>query len=361
MRPIALPGSPLATFGYAYHFDAGLYAKFLRGFAEGLGVVRSEGKIARVNLHDDGFIASLSLESGQQIDGDLFIDCSGIRALLIEGALDSGFEDWSHWLPCNSAVAVPCEKIEEPIPYTRATAHTAGWQWRIPLQHRTGNGHVFANQYMSDDEATSILLNNIDGAAIADPKVIRFKTGRRKEFWKKNCIAIGLSSGFLEPLESTSIHLIQTAISKLINLFPTKDFMEYGAELYNKNTIFEYERIRDFLILHYKATERIDSAFWNYCRGMEVPEYLREKIKLYQSSRRIYRENEELFGVTSWLAVFEGQGVVAGAYHPVIDSMPLDELQERFRHFESVIKKCVDFMPTHTQYLAENCSVNKRI
>ena len=355
-RPLNINGSPLSDFGYAFQFDAGRYAQFLRGYAEARGVVRTEGKISSVELcENSGYIKSLSLVGGAVIEGDFFIDCTGIRALLIEGALKTGFEDWSHWLPCNSAVAAPCEKIEEPIPYTRAIAHTAGWQWRIPLQHRTGNGHVYSSQYMSDDEATGILLKNLDGTVIADPRVIRFKTGRRLKFWNKNCVAIGLSSGFLEPLESTSIHLIQTAISKLINLFPSRRFMEDGAELYNKNTIFEYERIRDFLILHYKATERTDSDFWNYCRSMEIPEYLREKIKLYVSTGRIYRENEELFSTPSWLAVFEGQGIQAEEYHPAVDSMPLAELAERFKAYEQVINKCIDFMPTHTRYIADNC------
>ena len=359
-RPLNINGSPLSDFGYAFQFDAGRYAQFLRSYSESRGVIRTEGKIASVDLCDsNGYIKSLTLTDGQVIDGDFFIDCTGMRGILIEGALKTGFEDWSHWLPCNSAVAVPCEKIEEPIPYTRATAHTAGWQWRIPLQHRTGNGHVFSSQYMSDDEATGILLKNLDGAVIADPRVIRFKTGRRTKFWNKNCVAIGLSSGFLEPLESTSIHLIQTAISKLINLFPSKSFMEDGAELYNKNTIFEYERIRDFLILHYKATERTDSDFWNYCRDMDVPEYLREKIKLYESTGRIYRENEELFSIPSWLAVFEGQGIIAEDYHPAIDSMPLAELTEKFKSYESVINKCINFMPDHAQYVADNCKAEK--
>jgi tryptophan halogenase len=359
-RPLKINGSPLSDFGYAFQFDAGRYAQFLRHYAESRGVVRTEGKIASVDLcENSGDIKSLTLVGGKVLSGDLFIDCTGMRGLLIQDALKTGYEDWSHWLPCNSAVAAPCEKVEEPIPYTRSTAHSAGWQWRIPLQHRTGNGHVYSNQYMSDDEATSVLLKNLDGAVIAEPRVIRFQTGRRTKFWNKNCVAIGLSSGFLEPLESTSIHLIQTAISKLINLFPSRRFMQDGAELYNKTTIFEYERIRDFLILHYKATERTDSDFWNYCRGMEIPEYLREKIKLYKSSGRIYRENEELFSIPSWLAVFDGQGIVAEDYHPAIDSMSMDELKEKFRNYEMILNKCVAYMPYHTEYIAENCKAEK--
>lgn len=359
-RPLNINGSPLSDFGYAFQFDAGRYAQFLRQYSESRGVIRTEGKIASVELCEDtGNIKHLMLDSGLVMDGDLFVDCTGMRGLLIEGALKTGYEDWSNWLPCNSAVAVPCEKVEEPIPYTRATARAAGWQWRIPLQHRTGNGHVFSNHYMSDDEATSILLNNLDGAIIADPKVIRFKTGRRRKFWNKNCVAIGLSSGFLEPLESTSIHLIQTAISKLINLFPSSRFMADGAELYNKNTIFEYERIRDFLILHYKATERTDSDFWNYCRTMEIPEYLRDKIKLYSSTGRIYRENEELFSIPSWLAVFEGQGIVAEDYHPAIDAMPLEDLSKKLKDYEMTVKKCVQYMPIHAQYINDNCKAIK--
>lgn len=360
MRPLSIPNSPLSTFSYAFQFDAGLYAKFLREYSETRGVIRTEGKIEHVKLREnDGFIESLVLQTGQHIEGDLFIDCTGFRGLLIAGALKVGYEDWSHWLPCDSAAAVPCSIVEEPIPYTRSTARTAGWQWRIPLQERTGNGHVFSKKFMSDDEAVSILLNSLDGEKLAEPKILRFTTGRRSQFWSKNCVAVGLASGFMEPLESTSIHLVQTAIAKLISLFPTRDFNQTEIDIYNKTTIYEYERIRDFLILHYNATERNDSAFWNYCRTMEIPDYLAKKIALYKNSGRIYREQEELFSIPSWLAVFEGQGISTNNYHPMVDAMSKEDLKKFFAHYENTITKCVEVMPNHSRFIKNNCAVKK--
>jgi tryptophan 7-halogenase len=360
IRPLSIPDSPLSTFSYAFQFDAGLYAKFLREYSEARGVIRTEGKIEQVKLRDpDGFIEALVLQSGQHIAGDLFIDCTGFRGLLIADALKVGYQDWSHWLPCNSAAAVPCSRTGELVPYTRSTARTAGWQWRIPLQERTGNGHVFSNKFMSDDEAVAILLNSLDGEKLAEPKILRFTTGRRSQFWEKNCVAVGLASGFMEPLESTSIHLVQTAIAKLISLFPTRDFNQAEIDIYNKTTIYEYERIRDFLILHYNATERNDSAFWNYCRTMEIPDYLVKKINLYKSSGRIYREQEELFSVPSWLAVFEGQGISTNSYHPMVDAMPTEELKKFFADHEKIITKCVDVMPNHSDFINNNCAIKR--
>jgi tryptophan 7-halogenase len=332
-----------------------LYAAFLRNYAEQRGVKRIEGKIAKVQLRQgDGFIQSLQLENGGEISGDLFIDCTGFRGLLIEQALHTGYEDWSHWLPCDRALAVPCASSGELMPYTRATAHSAGWQWRIPLQHRTGNGHVYSSRFMSDDEACAILLDNLDGEPLAEPKPLRFVTGKRKKMWNKNCVAIGLASGFMEPLESTSIHLIQTAIARLISLFPTRAFHQNEIDLYNQRADYEYERIRDFLILHYKATERTDSAFWNYCRAMEIPAYLHEKISLYQNSGRIYRESDELFSVTSWLAVFEGQGIQARAYHPLVDAFSVEELHQRFADYQKILRKCASLMPAHSHYIQQH-------
>lgn len=356
MRPIAIQDSPLSKLNYAFQFDAGLYAAFLRDYSEVRGVKRVEGKIAQVHLREgDGFIQSLQLENGENIDGDLFIDCTGFRGLLIEQALHTGYEDWSHWLPCDRALAVPCTNTGELTPYTRATAHSAGWQWRIPLQHRTGNGHVYASRFMSDDEACALLLKNLDGEPLAEPKPLRFTTGKRKRFWNKNCVAIGLASGFMEPLESTSIHLIQTAIARLISLFPTRSFHQSEINLYNQRADYEYERIRDFLILHYNATERRDSAFWNHCREMEIPEYLREKMSLYQNSGRIYRESDELFSVPSWLAVFEGQGVRARGYHPLVDTMDIDVLSAHLANHKKIIAKCTSLMPEHFQFIQQHC------
>ncbi len=242
-------------------------------------MIRTEGKIVDTVLRaHDGFIDAVAMENGEKISGDLFIDCSGFRGLLIEQMLKTGFEDWSHWLPCDRAIAVPCESVAPLTPYTRATAHSAGWQWRIPLQHRIGNGHVFSSKFMSADEATSILMKNLDGAPLTEPRMLKFTTGKRKKFWNKNCVAIGLSSGFLEPLESTSIHMIQSSIARLFAFFPDKDFNQTDIDAYNRQSDFEADRIRDFLILHYKATQRNDSPFWDYCREMDIPEELQRKI-----------------------------------------------------------------------------------
>jgi tryptophan halogenase len=355
-RPISIPGSPLAAFNYAYQFDAGLYAKFLREYAEKKSVRRVEGEITHTQIRGhDGFISAVTLASGQHVEGDFFIDCSGFKGLLIAEQFKIGYVDWSHWLPCDSAIAVPCTKVGEPTPYTRSTAHTAGWQWRIPLQHRTGNGHVFSSKFMHRDEATEILLSNLDGEPIASPKLLTFTPGRRDTFWVKNCVAVGLSSGFLEPLESTSIHLIQTAISKIISLFPSQEFCQAEINMYNNSTIEEYERIRDFLILHYKATERDDSAFWNYCRNMEIPEYLQQKISLYENSGRIYRENEELFGIPSWLAVMDGQGLKAKSYHPIVEAVSTTSLIDFADSYQQKVSTCVGLMPTHQDYLTQFC------
>lgn len=357
MRSIDAGNSPLSNIAYAFHFDAALYAKYLREFSEQRGVKRKEGKIVETQLHaDNGFIKSVVLESGECIEGDLFIDCSGFRGLLIEEALKTGYEDWSHLLLCDRAVAVPCASVGEPIPYTRASAHSAGWQWRIPLQHRIGNGHVFCSKYISDDEATAILMNNLDGEALAEPRLLKFTTGKRKLFWNKNCVALGLASGFMEPLESTSLYLVQVGIAKLMALFPSKDFEQVDIDEYNRQSDFEYEKIRDFLILHYHATRRQDSDFWNTCRTMTVPDSLKRKMALFQSSGRIFREQEELFNETSWLEVFHGQGVHARAYHPLVDIMQENDIRKRLEEVKSVIKASVDYMPSHAEFIARHCT-----
>lgn len=356
-RPVDLPKSPLAQIAYAYQFDANLYARYLRNYAEARGVQRTEGKITDVQLRpDDGFVKSVTLESGESLEADLFIDCSGFRGLLIEEALATGYEDWSHLLPCDRAIAIPSRSVGPPLPYTRATAQRAGWQWRIPLQHRVGNGHVYCSEYLSDDEARSILLENMDGESIADPRLLKFNGGRRKKFWNKNVVAIGLSSGFLEPLESTSIYLIQSAISKLIGLFPSRNFDQIDIDKFNDQSRDEIEFIRDFLVLHYNATERDDSEFWNYCRNIDVPDTLRDRMQLFKSNGRLFREAEELFSETSWLAVFMGQRHVPNAYHPIVDVYDTEVVARHIDGVREVIRNSVDSMPAHDDYISKNCA-----
>lgn len=358
VRSIAdMPESPLGQINSAFHFDAGLYAQYLRTFAEARGVRRTEGKIVDTQLREsDGFIETLVLESGERVAGDFFVDCSGTRALLIGQALKVPFEDWSHWLPCDRAIAVPCESVAPLLPLTRSSAHSAGWQWRIPLQHRIGNGHVYSSRFMSQDEATSILMNNLDGKALAEPRYIPFTPGRRKETWRKNCVAVGLSSGFFEPIESTNIHLIQTAIARSIKLFPNSGFNPADIAEYNRQTQFEYERIRDFVILHYKATQRDDSPFWNHCRSMEIPDTLQHKIDLYGSNGRVYREGAELFAETSWVQVMHGQGIRPRGYDPLVDLRSKDEITAFLGDIQTVVRKCVEVMPTHAEYIAKHCA-----
>jgi tryptophan halogenase len=352
-----LRGSPLGTIEYAFQFDAGLYAKYMRGVAESRGVQRTEGKVVDVTKRsEDGFIESVTLESGETIKGDLFIDCSGFRGLLIEQALETGYDDWSHYLPCNRAVAQGCELDGPPIPYTRATAHKAGWQWRIPLQNRLGNGHVYCGEYISDDEAYEQLKSGFDGTPMGDPKFLRFTTGVRKKTWNKNVIALGLSAGFLEPLESTSIHLIQTAVARLMTNFPDKHFNQSDIDYYNRKTLLEFEQVRDFLILHYCATQRTDSPFWNYVRTMKLPDSLQERIDIYMENGRLYRENNELFSENSWFAVFEGQNLRPKRYHPVIDNMSDEMLDRRMNDVRKTMYKCLEAYEDHQTYLHKLCS-----
>jgi len=353
MRPATdMPNSPLSEIVYAFHFDAGLYAQFLRGYAEARGVRRTEGRIKTVDLKaDTGAVESVTLENGAVLRGDLFIDCSGFRSMLLGQTLGVAYEDWSEWLPMNRAVAVPCETGGRFTPYTRATAHGAGWQWRIPLQHRTGNGHVFCSDFMSTDEATQILLDNLDGDRLAEPRVLQFQTGKRARCWDKNVIAVGLSSGFLEPLESTSIHLIQTAIDKIIDFFPHDGFASREIEEFNRQMDFEFLSVRDFIILHYKLTQREDTPFWMSRRQMAVPQTLTDKMSLYESSGRIFRHHTELFTPVGWLQVMHGQGLRPRGYHPLVDIYPEDELQRFLDGIETVMQKCVAAMPSHREFV----------
>ena len=348
-----MANSPLADIVYAFHLDAGLYARYLRKYAETHGVVRTEGKIVQVRQRaQDGFIESVALENGTVIEGDLFLDCSGFRGLLIEQSLNTGFEDWSHWLPCDRAWAVPCELGADLLPYTRATARPAGWQWRIGLQHRTGNGHVFSSRFMSDDEAASILMANLDGKPLAEPRLLRFTAGKRNKAWNKNVIAIGLASGFLEPLESTSIHLVQSTLQRLVSFFPDKGFHQADIDEFNRQNDFEVERIRDFIILHYHATQRADTPFWDHVRTMPIPDTLRRKLELYKAHGRVVRENNELFTEIGWQQVLHGQGVRAEGYNPLADLLDARELGEFLKNIERVVGKCVDVMPSHRDFIA---------
>lgn len=352
-------GSPrtsdkLPDMPYAYHFDAGLYAQFLRKLAEERGVERIEGKVSNVAIKcDSGNVESVILEDGQQISADLFIDCSGFRGLLIEGALETGYDDWSKWLPCNRAVAVPCGNAPRQLPYTRSTARDAGWQWRIPLQHRIGNGYVYCSDYISDDEAAETLLANLDGEALAEPRRLQFTTGKRRKFWNRNVIALGLASGFMEPLESTSIHLVQSGLSRLLKMMPRNQINPADAAEFNRQSDFEFERIRDFLILHYKATERSDTPFWRRCAQMEIPDTLAAKIELFRSRGHIFREHEELFTEVGWLQVLVGQGIVPKDCHPLADGVDPEDLAAFMETLELLITREVKQMPSYDDFIAK--------
>ena len=357
-HPRAEPrNSPLAKISYAFQFDASLYARYLRRLAEAAGVKRTEGRIVDVAQNGEtGFIEAVVLQSGARIEADLFIDCSGFRGLLIEQTLKSGFEDWSKWLPCDRALAVPCELGGDHHPLTRSTARPAGWQWRIPLQHRIGNGYVYSSEHISDDEAAATLLANLDGAPLADPRPLRFTAGHRRKPWVKNVVSLGLAAGFLEPLESTSIHLVQSGIARLMTLFPTRAFDDLEIERFNDQTIQEYVDIRDFLVLHYKATERDDSGFWDYCRTIDPPEGVAYKIDMFRRNGRVFREHEELFTETSWLAVLVGQGIEAVGYHPAADLLPDSETLHRLKHVREVIAQTASVLPTQDEFLMHHRS-----
>lgn len=350
-HPAADPASPLSTYSYAYQFDAGLYAAFLRDYAEARGVTRREGRIVEVRRNSEsGHVQSLLLDGGERLDADLFIDCSGFRGLLIGEAPEAGYEDWRHWLPCDRAFAVPCPVSGELTPYTRATAREAGWIWRIPLQHRVGNGHVYSSAFTSDDDARDALLGQLEAAPQAEPKQLRFTPGKRRRQWSGNVVAIGLSAGFLEPLESTSIHLIQLAIGYLVDLFPDRDFDAVNAAEFNRVMALEYERIRDFLILHYHATERDDTPFWEYCRTMSIPDSLTYRMQLFRERGVVPHYREGMFLDASWLAVCFGQRLMPGSYDPVADRLPLP--QQAFSMLADEYAAAAGSLPAHRDFLA---------
>lgn len=344
---------------YAYHMDAGLYAKYLRKLAEKHGAKRVEGKIVEVGLNaTSGYIENLKLASEELIEGDLFIDCSGFRGILIEEALHTGYEDWRHWLPCDSAVAVQTKTVAAPIPYTRSIARDAGWQWRIPLQSRVGNGLVFCSRYLSDDDAKSFILDNIEGEPINDPRVIKFQTGTRRKHWNKNCVAMGLSSGFIEPLESTSIHLIQRSIIRLMQMFPYDGIRKPDVDEFNSQMGFEIENIRDFIILHYHVTNRDDTQFWRFCRSMDIPDSLKHRIELFKQTGRVFKVPTELFGENSWTQVMLGQGLMPEQYHPIVNMMSDEELETFLAGIDQNVTNLVGQLPSHLDFIKHYCKSN---
>ena len=359
-RPTGDKAAVLSSIAYAFHFDASLYARFLRNYAETGGVRRVEGRIASVEQDgESGFLSALVLSDGRRVEGDFFVDCSGFRSLLLGETLGVGYRSWQQWLPCDRAVAVPSAVQGPPLPYTRATAGAAGWRWRIPLQHRVGNGHVYSSAHISDEEATRQVLEGLDAPAAADPRLLRFVAGRRERLWEKNCVAIGLAGGFIEPLESTSIHLIQSGIIRLMALFPDKGFDQAEIDEYNRWLVREYEQIRDFIILHYHATERSDSDFWNYCRTMEIPDTLAAKIELWRGKARNFREQADLFTEESWIAVLMGQGIVPQSFDPLVHALPVPETGRFMRHLRDVIGKTAAAMPSHGDFIAQHCAAKQ--
>ena len=350
-----------APLAYAYHFDAGLYAAFLRRRAEASGVTRIEGRITTVDRDpENGHVRAVRLDDGSAVDGDLFIDCSGFRSLLLGKTMGVEFEDWSHWLPCDRAIAVPTEPTTSLLPYTRATARAAGWQWRIPLQHRTGNGHVYASEHMSDDEASALLLANLDSKPTADPRQLRFKAGRRTKMWEGNVVALGLAGGFLEPLESTSIHLIQTGISKLFGLFPDAGFGNVERNEYNRLMGDAYTSVRDFIILHYHATRRDDSTFWRHVRTMPIPDSLTRKLALFREKGRIFRYDDELFGIPSWVQVLLGQNVTPVGYDPIVDALDADRVADALREMRAATLRTAKALPDHAEFVARHAPFDRQ-
>ena len=351
---------PDEQMNYAYQLDSALYGRFLRQMAEADGARRIEGRIARVELDGErGDIAALVLESGDRIAGDLFLDCTGFRALLIEQALHAGFDDWTHYLPCDAAIAVQTESAGPPPPFTRAMAHDAGWQWRIPLQHRTGNGIVYCSRYLDHDAAEERLLGNLTGPVLTRPNRIRFVTGARRKQWHRNCIAIGLSGGFMEPLESTSLHLIQRAILRLIRMMPAGPVSPRDIAEFNDQQHLDMVQIRDFLILHYKVTERRDSPFWRQCAAMEIPDTLAQKIELFRETGRVFRRNEELFAENSWVQVMMGQGIMPRSWHPIVSKLRDDELATLLHSLRDTTRRTVAGLPEHGAYVARYCGATR--
>ena len=356
--PVDDPTDPMHSVGYAYHLDASQYARYLRGWCEARGVRRIEGMIVRVDRDTErGHVRAVALESGDEIGGDLFIDCSGFRGLLIGDTLGVGVEDWSKWLPCDRAVAAPCASASVLTPYTRSTAREAGWQWRIPLQHRTGNGYVYASTWLDDTAAADALLDSLDGEPLGDPRTLRFKAFKRRSSWSSNVVAIGLAGGFLEPLESTSIYLVQMAILFLLSLLPDETGIDPAlVREFNRVMDLEYDRIRDFLILHYCATEREDAELWRYCRAMQVPDSLKERIEQFRHRGFIHEYRDGLFGPPSWQAVFIGQGVLPRGHDAMADALSDAALAQDLDDISGTYQRVARQMPRHADLVAKYCS-----
>jgi tryptophan halogenase len=356
-RTERIADTPLAGLMWAYHFDASLYAAYLSRLAQGMGVRRVDGIIAEVVLaQENGDVRALRLADGRELTADFFIDCTGFRGLLIEKALGIGYESWSQWLPCDRAWAVPSGRVKPLLPHTRSTAREAGWQWRIPLQHRTGNGYVYASSHTSDERARELLLANLDAPALAEPRLIRFTTGRRKQLWNRNVVCMGLASGFLEPLESTAIHLIQVAIQRLILLFPHRGDCEERRSEFNRAMAAEYEYIRDFIILHYHANNRRGEAFWDTCRNMSIPDSLRHRIELFRETAGIFCASDDLFQMTSWLQVLWGQGVRPRASHPFVEAVAPADREGYLRDLRALIAQATQQLPDHADFIARHCA-----
>ncbi len=359
IRPQSIDNSPLNNIRYAYHLDALAYAGFLRGFAESRGVLRVEANVTDVRLSaENGGIQSLVLDDGSQVEGDFFFDCSGFQSLLAGQSLKTKFEDWSRYLPVDRALAVQTLNSGRLDPYTTSTAHGAGWQWAIPLQHRRGNGFVYSSAYLADDSAEELFVGSLGADALTAVKKIKFKTGKLERIWNKNCLSIGLASGFIEPLESTSIYFVQSAISKFLSMMPNLDNMQLMADRFNKAMDWDYESTRDFIILHYHASNRDDSDFWRYCRDMQIPASLENKIDLYKSGSIVFRDNFELFSEPSWLSVMHGQGLVARDYSPLADVLSDENLSNVVSKMCQVVQKCVTVMPTHEAYIEKYCKAD---
>jgi tryptophan halogenase len=340
---------------YAFHLDATAYAGYLRKIAEQDGVTRVEGKIVDVNQTESGDISEVVLESGQAVKGDLFIDCSGFASLLLDKTLGTEFEDWTHWLPCDRAIAVQTTSVDEPIPYTRSIARESGWQWRIPLQTRVGNGLVYCSEFMSDDEARETLLDNLEGEVITEPRVLRFRTGQRVKHWNRNCIAVGLASGFLEPLESTSIHLIQRAVIRLLQIFPYGGITESDRTEFNSQMDDEFRYIRDFILMHYHVTERTDSEFWRRCREMIIPDSLKHRLDLFRNTGRVFETERDIFRENSWVQVMMGQGIEPKSYHPIVDMMDDQELRQFMQFQRQKVSHLLNQLPTHQEFIDRYC------